>query len=133
MKIVEVILIVLNISEYIKIKLIKMHDEEMKEKQLSNKKRRSKSKFRTFLKNQLKNLSQGYYRTELYLEGQQRHASVMGGIMTLCGMFAVIGYAIFVLNGIFTKSNINVETTVLETEDDLFDMTVKDFESIMDF
>ncbi len=57
---------------------------------------------KTWCKETLKKSSSGYYRTELYLDGHQLHASLAGGILTLLALFAVIGYAIYILYGIFT-------------------------------
>ena len=46
-----------------------MQDELRKGESKEQNTKREKKKCRTYLKKLLKNLSQGYYRTELYLEG----------------------------------------------------------------
>ena len=86
-----------------------------------------KKKFRVAAKRILKKISQGYYRTELYLEGQQLHASVMGGIVTILAMFAVIGYAVYILHSIFKRDNINVESFVVDFDTMQFNFTFKEF------
>ena len=111
-----------------------MQEEETKEQHISEKNaQRRKLTCRNYLKRLLINLSQGYYRTELYLEGKQRHASVVGGIITLLGMFAVIGYAIYILYGVFTQQTIHVETTILETGNSTFNLKVSELLDITNF
>lgn len=64
---------------------------------------KEKPSFKDKLFNCLKNISFGQYRTPLYFKESDSYSSVIGGILTVIGVFLIMVAAIFILKDVGGK------------------------------